>query len=263
MAPASSRSSDPRRSYKMTLAYDGRAYKGWQLQVNETTVQGTMQRALAKLAEPPIELIASGRTDAGVHALGQVASLKIASSLEAFQLQRALNSHLPTDIRVLDLVPASAHFHAIRDATGKCYRYVIQDGIVADVFQRHYCWFVPGRLDEVAMQQAADSLRGTHDFASYQGSGSPRKSTVRTISEFTVRRRAGEGGSFLVLEVAANGFLYNMVRNLVGTLVEVGRGRRSVEWPRSLLQVADRKQAGRTAPPQGLYLLRVEYAGGT
>ena len=211
---------------------------------------------------------------------------------------RAINANLPADIAVLDLSEAPAGFHAISHARRKRYRYVIHDGPVREVFGRHYAWhYACGRLDAAAMHRAAAALLGTHDFRSFETAGAPRPTSVRTVFDLSVRRgRAGQGGEeqlgaadagpatgaksrrtslasvhqvsslaafcsddFIIIEIEADGFLYNMVRAIVGTLVEVGRGRRSETWPGEVLRAQNRRAAGPTAPPQGLFLVRVEY----
>ncbi len=264
------------RSVKLTLAYDGTAYAGWQVQPDCTSVQEVLETAVEKVTGRKSRVLASGRTDAGVHALGQVVSLQTDSTLAPEVLRRALNAELPGDVAVLEVAEAPDGFHAIRDAVRKRYRYVIHDGPIRDVFARHYCWhFRHGRLDAEAMHRAAMVLLGTHDFRSFQSSGAERESTVRTASDIFVRRagadvgfvgqdslpgqgRAG-GGERIALEVEADGFLYNMVRAIVGTLVEVGRGARNEHWPGEVLLAADRSAAGPTAPPQGLFLVNVDY----
>ena len=248
------------RTLKLTLAYDGSAYAGWQVQTGRKTVQGVLEAALMRITGQPVRAMASGRTDAGVHALGQVVSFRTESHLAAGVFQRALNAELPEDIAVLDAAEMPEGFHALRDAVRKRYRYLIHDGPVRDVFLRHYCWHYPyGRLDDQAMCRAASVLCGTHDFASFQTSGAPRRTSVRTIFDLGIRR--GEGGSdqTIRLEVEADGFLYNMVRAIVGSLTEIGRGARGEAWLADVLAAADRRLAGPTAPPQGLFLVRVEY----
>ncbi len=247
------------RFLKITLAYDGTDFAGWQVQPNERTVQQTLEEAWQKVTGESIRAVASGRTDSGVHAIAQVVSLKTDSHLAADVLCRALNANTPEDMTVLDVCEAPDGFHAIRDAIRKRYRYVIQDGPVRDVFVRRYAWYVPQRLDAEAMHSAAQLLRGTHDFASFEASGAERATSVRTISDIWVRREAAETGERIIMEVEADGFLYNMVRNIVGTLVEVGRGSQPQEWVAEVLAAQDRKQAGPTAPPQGLFLVSVDY----
>ncbi len=247
------------RFLKLTLAYDGTAYKGWQIQPGQPTVQGTLEHALERVTGQTIRAVASGRTDSGVHALGQVVSCAIDCQLATEQLCRAINANLPRDMRVLQVEEAPWGFHAVRSAIGKCYRYLIQDGPVPDVFTRHYSWFVPVRLDEQAMHRAAQALVGTHDFSSFEAAGAPRRSTVRTVTELTVRRESGDRTGPVSVQIEANGFLYNMVRNIVGTLVEVGKGRQPESWPEHVLAGKDRRQAGRTAPACGLFLVHVKY----
>jgi tRNA pseudouridine38-40 synthase len=250
------------RTIKLTIAYDGAGFAGWQRQPSRRTVQATLEATIEKITGQPVPVLASGRTDAGVHALGQVVGFRTESRLPVEILQRALNAELPRDVAVLDAAEVRAGFHATHDALRKRYRYVIHDAPVRDVFRQHHCWhFACGRLDAEAMQRAAAALVGTHDFSSFESSGAPRKTSIRTVFELSVRRgRAGEGGQdFVTLEIEANGFLYNMVRAIVGTLVEVGRGAKPEDWPAEILQAADRRLAGATAPPQGLFLVQVDY----
>lgn len=248
------------RSIKLTMAYDGTGYAGWQIQSGRKTVQEVLQTALATITGEAIRVTASGRTDAGVHALGQVVSFRTRSRLAPEVFRRALNANLPRDVAVLEVADAPDGFDASRHAVRKRYRYVIRDGPLRDVFARHYCWQYGFRLDAAAMHRAARPLVGRHDFAGFQTSGSERLSTVRTIYDLSVCRGKGEDRDVVSVEVEADGFLYNMVRAIVGTLVEVGRGARSEAWVEQVLQSKDRRRAGRTAPPHGLFLVRVEYA---
>jgi tRNA pseudouridine38-40 synthase len=246
------------RSFKLTVAYDGAEFSGWQWQPGRRTVQGVLEEALQRITGETLRVSASGRTDAGVHALGQVVSFASATYLAADVLQRALNAHLPDDVRVVAAAEAQRGFHAIDDSIGKRYRYLLQEGPVPNVFARRYAWFVRTRLDIEAMRTAASELVGQHDFKSFETTGSPRVSTIRTVRDLTVSRQIGlDGRPLVVVEVEADGFLYNMVRNLVGTLREVGLGRRAAAWAGTVLRQRDRRQAGMTAPPHGLYLLRV------
>ena len=247
------------RSVQLTLAYDGTDYAGWQLQPGQPTVQAALEEALARVTGQQIRVVASGRTDAGVHARGQVVSLQLSGEMTAAVLQRALNAELPADVAVLEASDAPAGFHAIRDAIRKRYRYLLHDGPVRAVFERRYLWHWPTRLDADAMQRAARPLVGEHDFSSFESKGAERSTSVRRVSELTVRRGAGEGADTIEVEIEADGFLYNMVRAIVGTLTEVGRGARPETWPAKVLQATDRSQAGPTAPPQGLCLMGVEY----
>jgi tRNA pseudouridine38-40 synthase len=247
------------RTVKLTLAYDGTAYAGWQVQPGEKTVQGAVEQALAKITGQSIRAIASGRTDAGVHALAQVVSFRTENRLSCEVLRRALNAELPRDVAALEVVEAADGFHAVRDAVRKRYRYLIHDGPVRDVFRRRYCWQYPNRLDVDKMGRAAQTLVGTHDFSSFETSGAERENSVRTVYELSVERgRAGQH-DLVTIEVEANGFLYNMVRAIVGTLVEVGRGAEAESWVADVLAAADRRAAGPNAPPQGLVLVRVDY----
>ena len=248
------------RTIKLTLTYDGKGFAGWQIQRDQPTVQETLERTIEKITGHRPSVLGSGRTDAGVHALGQVASFQTESRLPVDVLRRAMNAELPLTMAVLDVAEVPAGFHATHDVRRKRYRYVVHDGPIRDVFRRHTCWqYTYGRLDAEAMSRAAAALVGTHDFRSFQTSGAPRKTSVRTVFELGVERGRGDQHDFITFEIEANGFLYNMVRAIVGTLVEVGRGNRPEIWPAEVLRAMDRRQAGRTAPPQGLFLLKAEY----
>jgi tRNA pseudouridine38-40 synthase len=261
------------RTFRLTIAYDGTHYAGWQVQPGQTTLQGTLEAALERITGESLRVTASGRTDAGVHALGQVVSFRSHTQLSPEVLKKALNAELPHDVAVLEAAQAADDFHAIASAVRKRYRYQLYDGPVRNVFLRQFAWQLFTRLDEAAMHRAAQALVGRHDFRSFETSGSERESSVRTVFELSVRR--GQGGAterhdgllaglvtadgLIVLEVEADGFLYNMVRTIVGTLVEVGQGKRPETWPAEVLAACDRRAAGRTAPPQGLFLVRVDY----
>jgi tRNA pseudouridine38-40 synthase len=258
------------RTLKLTLAYDGTDFSGWQFQPNQRTVQQALQDALNKITGESVSATASGRTDAGVHALGQVVGFETNSHLSAEIFRRALNAELPRDLVVLSAEEAASGFDPIRDAKQKRYRYVIQDGPVIDVFSRRYAWHVFRQLDAASMQRAAQLLVGRHDFSSYETSGSERVTTTRTVFELSVVQqpiqnawegRSDESPHEIHVEINADGFLYNMVRNIVGSLVEVGRGVRDEAWPAAVLNARDRRAAGQTAPPQGLFLVRVDYLG--
>lgn len=248
------------RSFKLTIAYDGTAYQGWQSQPDKPTIQGSLEGAFTKITGEELRVTGSGRTDAGVHALGQVASLDSETHLAPEVLQRALNHELPADIVVVRLDEARLGFHAIRDCVGKRYRYVIHDGAVPDLFRRNYYWHHRTRLNEGAMHRAAQGLLGTHDFRSFESQWPNRATSVRTIRELIVERQPGNDRDLIHVEVEADGFLYNMVRSIVGTLVEVGRGAKGEAWPAEVVAAMDRGAAGRTAPAQGLFLLRVDYS---
>ena len=247
------------RSLRLTLAYDGTEFFGWQWQPGTRTVQTAVEDAIREVTGETLRVVAAGRTDTGVHALGQAVSFVTESPLANEVLWRALNANLPPDVWVLQVDSAPDGFDAIDDSAGKRYRYLIQDGRHKDIFARRYAWRVWQMLDAAWMHQAAQGLLGTHDFAAYQNVGSPRASTIRTVREIVVERRTYADGERVVVEVEADGFLYNMVRNIVGTLVEVGKGKQSVDWPASVLAACDRTIGGMCAPAHGLYLLKVFY----
>ncbi len=247
------------RSFKLTLSYDGSNYAGWQIQPGQTTLQETLELALHKITGETIRVTASGRTDAGVHAIAQVVGFRSQTHLAPEVLARALNAELPHDMAVASVELAPDGFHATGSAVRKRYRYVIDDGPHRDVFQRQYVWHFRSRLDAAAMHRAAQALLGRHDFSSFETSGSGRESSVRTVFEICVERGQAPNADRLTIEVEADGFLYNMVRTIVGTLVEVGRGTQTEAWPAEVLAAQDRSAAGQTAPAQGLFLVRVEY----
>lgn len=245
-------------TYKLTLAYDGTNFSGWQAQPGRRTVQGVLREAWQSITGEEPRMTATSRTDAGVHALGQVVGIETQTHLTADSLLRALNAKLPGDVVPVAIESVPAGFHATHDAVGKRYRYLIHTGRQRPMFDRHLVWHIPQMLDEVVMSRAGQSLVGKHDFASFQSAGSPRDSTVRTITDLVVKRD-GADDARVVVEVAGDGFLYNMVRNIVGTLVEVGKGRRGEAWVAEVLAACDRRAAGQTAPPQGLMLLKVDF----
>jgi len=246
-------------TFRLTLAYDGTDFAGWQWQPSKRTIQDELEAALGRITLERPKCIASGRTDAGVHALGQVVSFSSSTRLEPEVLTKALNAELPDDMLVFEVSRAADSFHAQRDAIRKRYRYLIEDGRLRDLFDRKYVWHLYRRLDVEAMQAAAASLLGRHDFASFETTGSSRLTTVRTVLDLTVERRETELTERVIIEVEADGFLYNMVRNIVGTLVAVGKGREAIDWPARVLKLCDRTKAGMTAPAQGLFLVGVEY----
>ncbi|QDU27499.1 tRNA pseudouridine synthase A [Anatilimnocola aggregata] len=248
-------------TFKLTLAYDGTDFGGWQWQPNSRTVQAELEKAIERITQQKVRCTASGRTDAGVHALGQVVSFQCETGLNCDVLRKGINAELPDDMIVCDLQFAPAEFHAIRDAVRKRYRYVVQDGRLRDIFAREYVWHVRQKLDERLMWEASRALIGTHDFKSYQSTGSMRLTTERTILDLLVERREAELTSRVIIEVEANGFLYNMVRNIVGTLVQIGKGLYPVSFAAEALAACDRRAAGMTAPAQGLFLIGVEYDG--
>jgi tRNA pseudouridine38-40 synthase len=250
----------PTRWLKLTVAYDGTDYAGWQIQPDKPTVQAAIETAWHEITRETVRVTAAGRTDAGVHALGQVVAVATENQLSISDLQRGLNAVLPEDVVIVALEDAPEGFHATYDALGKTYRYQIHTGRVPAIFDRRYVWHYPHALDAAAMHAAAQALVGKHDFSSFESAGSERPDSVRTITEIAVRRGDRALADRVTIEVAGDGFLYNMVRAIVGTLVEVGRGTRDVAWPAEVLAACDRTRAGQTAPPQGLFLVRVAYA---
>ena len=272
------------RNIRIKVAYDGSDFHGWQYQQGNVvrTVQGVLVSAMERMTGGTMEdgtfqLLGSSRTDTGVHAVGQTASIRTDLRIPIESFSKALNANLPGDVLVLDAVEAPEDFHPIRDTVRKRYRYLIQDGPFPELFLRRYAWrmgkLTAVRLDADAMAQAARHMLGTHDFAALENVGSPRTSSVRTIFDISVRRgisadtaplflpMIGAPEDFIVIEVEADGFLYNMVRNIAGTLMEVGRGTHPAEWVGELIESRDRSQAGPTAPPQGLYLLWIRFLG--
>jgi tRNA pseudouridine38-40 synthase len=247
------------RTIKLTLAYDGTDFAGWQSQRGQRTVQDTLEEVLAKITGQFTRVFASGRTDAGVHALAQVVSFETQSTLVEEVLKRALNAELPRDVAALAVEEAPSGFNARRDAKRKRYRYLIHDGYVRDVFKLRYAWHVYKPLDVAAMSRGAQALLGEHDFASFQTSGSERETTVRTVFDLVIERANAPDENVIRLEIEADGFLYNMVRNIVGTLVVVGDGKQPASWIADVLAARNRRSAAPTAPAQGLYLVRVDY----
>lgn len=247
------------RCFLLTLAYDGTDYHGWQRQSELPTIQGELERALARLLGEHVPVRGAGRTDAGVHAAGQVAGFSARTPLPVDAFRRGLNAYLPGDIRVLAAKELPRPFRPTGDATGKRYRYTFDDGATHDVFTRRYRWHVYRRLDAERMHAAAQSLLGRHDFRSLENAGSPRQDSVRTLRELTVARGQGGDQQRVDLEIVGDGFLYNMVRNIAGSLYKIGHGAEEASWLAAALAARDRAAAGPTAPPQGLTLVEVFY----
>ena len=280
--------------FRITLAYDGTDFVGWQRQANGISIQGLLEDALAKLDGRAVAVAGAGRTDSGVHALGQVAAFTLERSMPADAVVRALNAHLPEAIRIRSADDVPASFHPRFAARSKTYRYRILNTDIASPFERRYVWHVPGALDVAAMSDAARLLEGEHDFAAFQAAGSDVASTVRDVmasriadcglridwglsedplhpvnnqSTFRIPHSAIRNQSatrnpqsaMLCYTVAGSGFLRHMVRTIVGTLVEIGRGRRTAESMAHLLVLRDRAHAGPTAPASGLFLVSVDY----
>ncbi len=243
------------RRVLLTLSYDGTAYAGWQWQANAVSVQQRLEEALAKLTGGPVRVSGASRTDAGVHALGQRAHFDTACRIPAERFPYALNTFLPPDIRVLCGLEVDAHFHARFDAQGKQYSYRIHNAPHASALYRNLTAHVPVPLDVEAMRRALPVLLGTHDFAAFQASGGTAKTTVRTLRQATLEACGPE----LTLTVEGNAFLYNMVRIIAGSLVEVGRGKLPADCFARALRTGDRLTLGSTAPARGLTLMRVAY----
>lgn len=243
------------RRIRLTLAYDGGAYAGWQVQPGQATVQGALEAVLTRMAGGPVRVTGSGRTDAGVHALAQVAHFDTALPHADEVWPRALNAQLPWDVAVLGAREVAEAFHARHTAIAKRYRYRVLNRPVRCPFRRAHTWFVPTELDVDAMAGAARGLLGSHDFSAFRASGCGAKSPVRRLDRVDVRRVEDE----VVFDLEGSGFLKQMARNVVGTLLEVGRGRHPPHWPEEVLAARDRTLAGETAPARGLTLVRVAY----
>jgi len=244
------------RNVKLLIEYDGANYLGWQVQAKGLTVQGMIEDKLAILTGETIHLIGSGRTDAGAHALGQVANFKTRSQMEVHTFQKALNSLLPSDIVIKEVEEAGEDFNARKSAKSKVYEYRILNRPTRSVFHREYAWHIPQRLKLQEMRIATQILIGEHDFSSFRSVGTPTKTAIRKVIRAEWKR--DKEGS-LRFEIEANGFLKQMVRAIVGTLVELGRGKIGVDEFRQILDSKDRSLAGPTAPAHGLFLKEVEY----
>jgi len=260
-------------TFKLTIAYDGTGLVGWQRQATGISVQALLEDALSDLDGRHVAVTGAGRTDAGVHARGQVASLSIERAMDGGSLLRAVNARLPRAVRVTSALEAPAAFHARFAARSKTYRYRIWNGEVMSPFERAYAWHVPAPVLNVAgMSAAAAFLEGRHDFAAFQAAGTETQRTERVVCRSRVSGAPGghhdpDGAAdhqarpnvLVTYEIRGNGFLRHMVRNIVGTLVEVGRERRPIEWVADVLRSRERGRAGPTAPPEGLFLMSVDY----
>jgi tRNA pseudouridine38-40 synthase len=246
-----------RQNFKLVIEYDGTAYHGWQRQKALPTVQGTIEAAVEKMVGQPATVIGSGRTDARVHALHQVAHFIVDTSLSAGIFKNGLNSLLPGDIVIKDCEKVADSFHARYHVSSKIYEYVILNRPLPAAICRKYAWHVRRKLDLKSMRQSIVFLKGTHDFSAFEGAGSERSSAVRTVMNAHLADEGG--GDYLVFSIEADGFLRFMVRNIVGTLVAVGKGTTSPEAFKSILESKDRTLADVTAPPHGLFLKEVKY----
>lgn len=260
------------RTIQLTLAYDGTRYAGWQIQPNRMAIQQIVEQAIVDLTGERVKVAASGRTDAGVHALAQIATFNSGLNISLDAYRHGLITRLPADIVVTSVIERPVAFHARFDAVRKTYRYVIHISRVPSPWLTNYVWWLRSPLNVAAMQAAADSLIGTHDFRSFETQWPNRTSSVRTVFEARWQTcavwqpwatpadhtPASDVGPFLIFDISADGFLYNMVRTIVGTLVPVGRSRRTPDDVLRILESGDRRLAGDTAPACGLYLSHVE-----
>jgi tRNA pseudouridine38-40 synthase len=253
------------RNILLTIEYDGTDFHGWQRQPGLRTVQGTIEGALSRICGAPIAIDGVSRTDAGVHALGQRATFGGDFGIPTDRIAVAVNNLLSepsreSDIRIVGAEDVPAGFHARFDSRGKKYRYVIRNEKDMPVFLRNYRYQIGEKLDVEAMKKAAAYIEGTHDFACFQAAGgTPRETTVRTVHGLTLTEADGYEGRDIIMEISGDGFLYNMVRIIAGTLAEVGMGKLKPQDMTTILDGGDRRRAGHTAPPQGLYLVEVYY----
>ncbi|MBQ1675377.1 MAG: tRNA pseudouridine(38-40) synthase TruA [Oscillospiraceae bacterium] len=244
-----------KQNYKLTVAYDGTRFFGWERQPDVDTIQGKLESVLTELTGEAVEVTGAGRTDAGVHARAMTANAVLDTDKSPEEIRDYMNRYLPDAIAVREVKPCSERFHARYNALGKTYRYTCFDGPVKPVFDRRYVTVLDYVPDVERMRRAAELLQGEHDFASFCGNPRMKKSTVRTVDTILIERRRDR----VVFTFHGNGFLQNMVRILVGTLLEVGRGYWEPEHVREILEAKDRRQAGPTAPPEGLCLMKVDY----
>lgn len=243
-------------NYKLKIQYDGGRYDGWQRQGNtNNTIQGKIEDVLKKMTDSEVEVCGAGRTDAGVHAIGQVANVHMNTERSFEEICSYLNQYLPEDIGVTQVERAAERFHARLNAAGKIYTYRIGNGYPKNVFERKYIYSLPDRLNTTAMREAAKILVGTHDFKSFCTNKKMKKSTVRRLDMIHIEEKDGE----IDLIFQGDGFLYNMVRILTGTLIEVGQNKREVKAMRDILNALNRQEAGFTAPARGLTLTKVIY----
>ena len=244
------------QNFKIIIEYDGTNYHGWQKQKNDRTVQGEIERVLTKMTVEKVTLTGSGRTDAGVHALCQVANFKCSAKIKPEAFLKGINSLVDKDIVINECTRVDEHFHARYDAKSKIYCYRILNRSSRSALFRKYCWHIPKRLDMKAMNSAINHIIGSHNFKAFEGAGSPRYNSVRSVINASLLRRDDD---FIIFKIEANGFLRFMVRNITGTLVDVGLGKITVDDFIRILISKNRNLAGLTAPPQGLFLKEVKY----
>ena len=244
------------KNFKIIIEYDGTGFHGWQRQKDDRTIQQEIELALSTMTGGPVTLIGSGRTDAGVHALGQVANFLCETELTPEIFLKGLNSILPGEIVIKDCRRADASFHARYDAKSKIYHYRILNRKVPAAIGRQYAWFIRRKLDTAAMRSAIAYIIGSHDFKSFEGTGSPRSHTTRTVMAAELVENM-EGS--VIFQIEADGFLRYMVRNIVGTLVDVGLGKITSAECKDILESKNRANASATAPPHGLFLMEIKY----
>ena len=244
------------KNFKMIIEYDGTDYHGWQRQKQDRTIQGKIEQAILLMTAKQVRLYASGRTDAGVHACGQTANFCCETELTPEAIQKGLNSILPSDIVIQECRSVHESFHARYDARSKIYHYKILNRSLPAAIGRQYALFVRRKLDTAAMRQAITHILGSHDFKAFEGTGSPRSHTIRNVMAADLTEKAD---GRLTFKIEADGFLRFMVRNIVGTLLDVGLGKISTEAFKEILESRDRSRAGATAPSHGLFLMEVKY----
>ena len=243
------------RNIKLTIEYDGKDFKGWQKQPNKPNIQGEIERAIYNITKEEVDLIGSGRTDAGVHALGQVANFKTNSNISIEKLALAINSQLKNTIIIKKAEEVDERFHSRYNAKHKTYRYIINNSPCGTAIYRNLEYCFPIKLDVAKMQEAAKYFEGEHDFKAFKSSGTSAKNSVRTIYNASVKQE----GEKIIIELTGNGFLYNMVRIISGTLLDVGLHKIKPEEIKNIIEEKDRQKAGKTLPAHGLYLVEVKY----
>lgn len=244
------------RNIMLIIEYDGKNYSGWQEQPNKDSVQGTIQEAIKSITGEEVELIGSGRTDAGVHALGQVANFHTNTNIPIDKIAYAINSKIPNNIVINNAIEVSERFHSRYNSKLKTYRYIINNNEFPSALNRYREFHIPNKLDIINMKKALKYFEGSHDFKGFKSSGgNMKKTTVRTITEATLKKDDGR----IIIELTGDGFLYNMVRIICGTIVDVGLGRINADEIPNIIETKNRKMAGKTLPPHGLYLVKVEY----
>ncbi len=242
------------RNIRIKVVYEGTRYQGWQKQEStENTIQGKLERLLSRMCEEEITIQGSGRTDAGVHSLGQIANFQTSSTMPLEEMQKVINQYLPEDIAVTEIAEAAPRFHSRLNAAGKRYSYRVWNSSIPNVFLRNFAYTMEGALDVKAMEKAAAGLLGEHDFKSFTSAKKGKKSTVRRIDAIDIKKE----GDLLTFTFTGNGFLYHMIRILMGTLLEVGKGERSADSMEEILRSKNRENAGALVPAKGLILEEV------